>query len=143
MEPDRKIYEDYKYVLQDVGTVGIGAKFNYYELEHDEDVPFKIKLIAEKYLSSEIDKSTTLESQIYYMTRESFAYECFLQLKTKVKFSRQIVRKRMFGGEKKIYKTEILPLNKFVEIPLETKKESGIMIQEIVFSKMSIMTFSV
>ena len=41
MEPNIKTYDDYKYVLQDAGTLSLGVKYSYAELMHDEDIPFK------------------------------------------------------------------------------------------------------
>ena len=38
-------YEDFKYVLQDVGNLYLGAGFSYEELLLNEAVPFKLKAI--------------------------------------------------------------------------------------------------
>ena len=60
MNIEKKAYEDYKYVLQDTGTVSFGAKYSYKELIHEEDVPFKFKTIIERYLCKDLDMDTTL-----------------------------------------------------------------------------------
>lgn len=138
----KKVYEDYKYVLQDTGSMGIGAKFSYEQLLQDEDVPFKFKMIAEKYLSEDVSKDTTLESQLYYMVPQGFAYECFLQLKAKVKFNILTEKKGLFGKKKKVYTQQVLPLKEFVKKDPEWKKEHGVFIQELVISKLALMTFS-
>lgn len=142
MEFNKKVYEDYKYVLQDAGSLSLGAKYSYRELLQ-EDVPFKFKVIAERYLSKDLDPATTLESQIYYLTEEGFVYECFRQLKTKVKFSVRKNKKGLFGKERKIYGTQVVPLKDFVEKSAAWKKEQEVLIQEIVVSKLALMTFSV
>lgn len=142
MEFTKKTYEDYKYVLQDAGSLSLGAKYSYRDLMQEEDVPFKFKVIAERYLSKDLDPSTTLESQIYYLTKEGFAYECFRQLKTKVKFSMRKEKKGLFDKKGKSYTTELMPLKNFVEKSVTWKKEQEILIQEIVVSKLALMTFS-
>lgn len=143
MESNIKTYDDYKYVLQDAGSLSLGAKYSYAELMHDEDVPFKFKVIAERYLSRDLEPETTLESQIYYLTGEGFAYECFVQLKTKVKFSMLKEKKGLFGKNMKRYTTQVMPLKEFVIKEPEWKKEREVFIQEIMLSKLALMTFSV
>ena len=87
MGTDKKSYDDYKYVMQDTGSISFGAKYSYKELIHDEDVNFKFKVIIERYLSKDLDMDTTLESQLYYLEDEGFTYQCFCQLKAKVKIN--------------------------------------------------------
>lgn len=142
METSKKTYEDYKYVLQDAGTLSLGAKYSYEEIRHEEDVPFKFKVIAERYLSKDISQDTTLESHVYYMTAEGFPYECLQQLKTKVKCSVLQEKRHLFKGMKKEYTTQVLSLKEFVEKDLSWKKEHGVLIQELMFSKMALMMFS-
>ena len=142
MEMKNKTYEDYKYVLQDAGSLSLGAKYSYEELQHEEDVPFKFKVIAKRYLSKDLSLDTTLESHIYYMTAQGFDYECFLQLKTKVKYSVLKEKKSLFGEKKQVYTTQVVSLKEFVEKDPAWKKEQGVLIQEVMFSKMALMMFS-
>lgn len=139
---DKKTYDDYKYVLQDTGTISFGAKYSYKELIHDEDVPFKFKTIIERYLSKDLDMDTTLESHMYYMKKEGFPYECFLQLKTKVKINILQEKKSLFGKKKKAYTTQIMSLKEFAEKDIDWKNENSVFIQEIIISKLALMTFT-
>lgn len=143
MNIEKKAYEDYKYVLQDTGTVSFGAKYSYKELIHEEDVPFKFKTIIERYLCKDLDMDTTLESHLYYMTKEGFTYECFQQLKAKVKINVLTEKKSLFGKKKKVYTTQIMSLKEFTEKDIEWKKENGVFIQELIIAKLALMTFSV
>lgn len=143
MNIEKKAYEDYKYVLQDTGTVSFGAKYSYKELIHEEDVPFKFKTIIERYLCKDLDMDTTLESHLYYMTKESFTYECFQQLKAKVKINVLTEKKPLFGKKKKVYTTQIMSLKEFAEKDIEWKKENGVFVQELIIAKLALMTFSV
>lgn len=136
-------YEDFKYVLQDTGSVSIGAKFTYTELMAHEMVPFKLKAIMEHYIYKEADPDTTLESQFYYLEAGGFLYEVFQQLKVKVKIQQQEEVKTLFGKKKLVYKEKLLTLKELTEINLARKKASGMIIREIVISKLGLMTFSV
>lgn len=142
MNTGTKTYDDYKYVLQDAGNISFGAKYSYEELLHEEDVPFKFKVIVERYLSKDLDPKTTLESHLYYMTSEGFPYECFLQLKARVKINLYREKNRLFGGVKKEYTTQILSLKEFAARDVAWKKEQGVFIQELMISKLALMTFN-
>ena len=136
-------YEDFKYVMQDNGNIYLGAKYSFQELLEEEMVPFKLKAIISQYVLKEADRDTTLESQFYYLEPEGFLYETFRQLKVKVKVQRQKERKTLFGKKKLEYKEEILSLKELTEINLARKKGSGMLIREIVISKLAMMTFTV
>ncbi len=136
-------YEDFKYVIQDVGSVSLGAKYSYEDMLNEELIPFKFKSIIKYYILKEADKSTTLESEFYYMEEGTFLYETYRQLKTKVKVRTQSVKKNIFGKEKVIYKEEILSLKEITGMNLAKKKASGLVIVEIIISKLGLMTFSV
>jgi len=142
MEISKKSYDDYKYVMQDTGTISFGAKYSYRELIHDEDVNFKFKVIIERYLSKDLDLDTTLESHLYYLTNEGFTYECFNQLKTKVKINVLKEKKSLLGKKKKVYITEVMSLKEFVSKSTQWKQDNGVFIQEIIISKLALMTFS-
>lgn len=126
---------DYKYVMQDLTTVCLGARYTYDELIEAEEIPFKIKTLVNHYIRPELDgEDLSLESHFYYMEEKGFAYQTFLQLKTKVKVS--ILREKK---GKKQYVTETFKLQDFVQIPSDKKEEAGVMIQEISFSKLALM----
>ena len=136
-------YEDFKYVIQDVGSVSLGAKYSYEDMLNEELIPFKLKSIIKYYILKEADKSTTLESEFYYMEQGTFLYEMYHQLKTKVKVRTQSAKKNIFGKEKVIYKEEVVSLKELTGMSLARKKASGLVIVEIIISKLGLMTFSI
>lgn len=136
-------YEDFKYILQDTGNIYLGARFTYEELLEHEMVPFKLKAILTHYILKEAAPDTTLESQFYYLTGDTFLYETFKQLKIRVKVQRQVERKTLMGKRKTEYKEEVFSLRELTEMNLARKKACGILIREIVISKLGMMTFSV
>ncbi|MBQ8816456.1 MAG: hypothetical protein IJZ84_04145 [Lachnospiraceae bacterium] len=136
-------YQDYRYVLQNTSALSIGARFNFGDIVIEEEVPFKFRTIMSKYALSEVDREDTFESVFYYMQPEGFLYEVFLQLRTKVRVSQLTEVKSMFGRTKRSYKEHIYSLKEFTAIPKAEKERLGIVVQEVQFSKLAIMAFSV
>lgn len=136
-------YEDFKYVMQDAGNLYLGARYSYQELLENEAVPFKLKAILSHYIFKEASPETTLESQFYYMEPEGFLYETFKQLKVKVKVQIQEEKKGLFGKSGIEYRERIFSLKELCERNLAKKKASGMIIQEIIISKLGLMAFSV
>lgn len=130
---------DYKYMIQDISNVYLGAKYTYEELIEDERIPFKIKSLVNRYIKPELaGEDLSLESHFYYMEGQGFAYQIFLQLKTRVKIS-ILEEKKGFGGrERREYATRTLALKDFVKMPPAEKEEKGVLIQEIAFSKLAL-----
>ncbi len=136
-------YEPYKYIMQDTGSLYIGAKSSYNELLENELLGFKMKAIIKQYILKEADPATTLESEMYYLTKESFSYEVYDQLKTKVKAQVLVSKKSLFGKEKTEYNEKTFSLEELINTNLAKKKGMGMVITEIVISKLSLMSFTV
>lgn len=134
-------YQDYKYVMQDTSNLYVGAKYTYDELLKNEDAPFKLKTVIEKYIKDEVKEDTTLESHFYYLDDSKFIFQVFKQLKVKVKISQLVEKKSLFGKKRKVYQTQTIKLDKLVEISPKQKEEMGILIQEIGISKLALMSF--
>ena len=136
-------YEDFKYVMQDTGSIYVGAKYAYEELLEAEAVPFKLKAILKHYILKEASPQTTLESEFYYLEPGTFLYETWKQLKVRVKVQVQVEKKSLFGKKRMEYQEKILTLKELTEMNLARKKASGLLITEIILSKLGMMTFSV
>ena len=136
-------YEDFKYVMQDTGSVYVGAKYAYEELLEEEAVPLKLKAILTHYILKEASPQTTLESEFYYLEPGTFLYETWKQLKVRVKVQVQVEKKSLFGKKRMEYQEKILTLKELTEMNLARKKASGLLITEIILSKLVMMTFSV
>ena len=125
---------DYKYVMQDISNIYLGARYTYEELLEEDEIPLKVKKLINGYIKQNVeDDHLSLESHFYYMEENGFLYQTFLQLKTKIRIS-------IFSQKKKHYITEMVKLQDFVKIPTEEKKKQGILIQEIVISKLALLT---
>lgn len=134
---------DFKYFMQDTGSLYLGTKYSYQEILEDEMVTFKYKSIVEHYILKDTDKETTLESQLYYMTPEQFSYKTYKQLKARVKVSMLEEKKRIFGKSEVTYVNKVLKLDELVGMNLAQKKKLGIVVQELMLSKLALMSFSV
>ncbi len=136
-------YEDFKYVMQDTGNLYLGAKYTYEELLSAEMAPFKLKAVINHYVLKETAPETTLESQFYYLEKDSFLFEVFSQLKTKVKVQTRTECRNIWGKTKYSYKERIFSLTELTGMDPAKKRASGMMIREIIISKLGMMTFSV
>ena len=136
-------YEDFKYMLQDVNRIYIGAKYTYRELMEHPETAFKFKSVIEHYLLKETDPDTSLESDFYYMEPESFSYRTYEQLKVKCKISRLTEKRGKGGRPERVYKEQTVLLQELTAIPLAQKKRDGIVVQEIILSKLALVSFVV
>ncbi len=131
--------DDFKYYMQDIERHYFGGRYNYLELLDNEMVPFKFKSIISKYLKEQVGLETTLESHIYYLEKDTFDYEIYKQLKCRVRVSQyKDPNKRDKGFKEKLYS-----ITEFVRIPKEEKEEMGIIVRELVISKLALFGFSV
>lgn len=134
---------DFKYFMQDAGSIYLGARFSYAEILAQEMVSFKYKSIVEHYILKDTDPETTLESQLYYMTPEQFSYKTYLQLKARVKVSVLEEKKSLFGKTKTGYVNKVMKLEEIAGMNLAQKKKCGMVVHELILSKLALMGFSV
>lgn len=131
--------DDFKYYMQDIERNYFGARYTYNELLNNEMVPFKFKTIITKYLKDDVELDTTLESHLYYMNDQNYDYRIYKQLKSRIRVSEYKNSKYSSKGFKeKIYKIEEL-----VRISPKEKEEKGMIIRELILSKLALFAFSV
>lgn len=133
---------DYKYILQDFNHLYIGCRWTYQEMLEEEDMPFKWKVIASRYLSADIDKDTTLENHIFFLTEKDFAYQTLRQLKAVFKINVWVTadgKKRKKSG----YVTKEMPIEEFVKDQKIHDQMDTVIVQELRISKLALMVFSV
>ena len=134
---------DFKYFMQDTSYAYLGARYSYAEIMEQEMISFKYKCIVEHYILKDTDPETTLESQLYYMTPDQFSYRTYTKLKAKVKVSILVQKTNMFGRRKMVYENKVMKLEELAEMNLAKKKQCGMIIQELILSKLAAMAFSV
>ena len=130
--------EDFKYYMQDIERHYFGARYNYQEILDNEMAPFKFKTVITKYLKDEVNLDTTLESHLYHMVRDSFDYEVFKQLKARIRVSvYKNPDKREKGFTEKVY-----TIDQLVRIAPSEKESMGMIIRELIISKLALFGFS-
>ncbi len=135
------IYEDFKYMMQDVSRIYIGAKYTYRELMQNPEAAFKLKSVIEYYLLKETEPDTSLESDFYYMEPESFSYRTYEQLKAKLKISVLMDKQGKQGQTERVYREKVVSVQELAKMPLAQKKKDGVVVQELILSKLALVSF--
>lgn len=138
----RTVYEDNKYSMQDTGSLYIGTKYTLEELTQEEDILFKFRLIVERYILPQANPQDTLESHLYYLSPESFPVKIYKQIKARVKINIIEEKKTLTGRVKKQYATRILSVEELAGLSAEEKEERGVVVQELIVSKLAMAAFS-
>ena len=79
--------QDFKYVIQDLTNVYIGARYTYEEMLEDDNVPHKLKEVIVRILLAEVAPDTTPENHIFYMTPDSASFKACKKMKARFKMS--------------------------------------------------------
>lgn len=125
---------DYKYVMQDVSSTQLGARFSYEDLLAEDRVPFKFQSIIKIYFLREILPTITIAEHFLHMDTKSLTYDIYKQLKVKIRF----YEAKDKGG----FIAKQMKAEEFVSYVQKNWKEEN-MIYEISFSNLALMAFSV
>ena len=128
----------FKYVLQDVSKVYIGAKFTYQEMMEEEAVPFKLKAILSHYILKEVAGDTTPENHIFFIRDTDISCLVYRQLKAKFKLDFPVRTPRGTWQYKSGYHT----IDEILEKEDWRAKRDEIIVEEMVVTKMHIMMMS-
>ncbi len=138
---NKTVYEDYKYCIQDVSNLYIGSRYTMGELLEDENVSFKFRLIVERYIMPESDPEDTLETHLYYLDEKSFNVKIYRQLKARVKVNVIGEKKSLTGKVTREYTTKVMPVEQLVKLSVREKEQLGMVVQELILSKLALMGF--
>lgn len=137
----KTVYEENKYSMQDTGNLYVGSKYTLEELINEDEIPFKFRLVVERYILPEADLQDTLESHLYYLDAKSFLIKIYGQLKAKVKINIIEEKKSFLKGSKKQYVTKFVTVEELAAMSVAEKEAKGIVVQELKMSKLALMTF--
>lgn len=135
------VYEDYKYTMQDTGNLYIGAKYTLGEIIANEEIAFKFRMVMQRNLLPEADVEDTLETHLYYLDDKGFNLQIYKQLKARVKINIIEETKSLLGKRSKAYTTRVLKIEELVAMPVPEKEARGVVVQELVISKLALMAF--
>lgn len=137
----KTVYEEGKYSLQDTGNLYVGSKYTLEEILNEDEIPFKFRLVVERYILPEADLQDSLESHLYYLDAKSFLVKIYGQLKAKVKINIIEEKKSLIGGKKKQYVTKLVTVEELAKMSVAQKESCGVIVQELKMSKLALMTF--
>ncbi len=129
--------DDFKYTMQDTSRYYFGARMSYGEILNNEMAPFKFKTIIERYLIKDLDPNTALESHLYYLDENSFEFRVYKQLKARVRVS------QLKKGSQDHYCEKLYTMNELAAFSKEEKEKAGMIIRELVLSKLALFAFTV
>lgn len=127
---------DFKYVLQDVTKIYVGAKFTYQEMMDKDEIPFKLKAILSHYMLKEVAADTTPENHVFYIQENDLSYMVYKQLRAKFKMDFPMLSKK--GSWQ--YKSEYHTIEEIVSNKEWHEKKDQIVIEEMIITKMHIMS---
>ncbi len=130
---------DFKYVIQDMTNIFLGARFTYAELMEEEEVPHKLKEVIFRIFLQEVAEDTTLENHVFFLTKESASYKAFKKMKAKFRMSVWESASAGPGGRKKSgYVNREYTLEEIVDSPELHRKMDAIVVEELHISKLGL-----
>ena len=81
----------------------------------------------------------TLESHFYHMTKETYDYRVYKQLRSRIRVSQY----KDMNNTEKGFKEKVYTIESLVKIPAEEKEKMGIIVRELILSKLALFGFSV
>lgn len=132
--------KDYKYVIQDTGRVYLGARMTFREMMEWEDVPFKLKAIVNRYFLEEMKAEEGFAQALQKQNKDAFAYQVCKQLKVKIKGGFWVEKTGRKGEVSKRYQSKVYSLDEYIAL---TEMQQEMIVEEISFSKLALLAFSV
>lgn len=137
---NKTVYEDYKYSMQDVSSLYVGAKYTLGELLAEEEITFKFRLIVERYILPKADVEDTLETHLYYLEPDSFLVQIYKQLKARIKVNVIEDKRTITGKTKREYTTQTYTIEQLTAMPPAEKEKKGLVVQELKVSKLAMLS---
>lgn len=130
--------KDFKYVIQDVSRLYIGAKYTYQEMMNVDEIAFKLKAILSHYMLKEVAGDTTPENHVFYMQETDLSYMVYDQMKVRFKMLFPELSKKGTWQ----YRSEYHTISEIVHNKEWHEQKDQIVVEEMVVSKLQIMAMS-
>ena len=130
---------DFKYILQDISNIYVGARSTYGELAENEDLPHKLREVIVRIILSEVAGDTTPENHLFYLTKDSASYRVMKKMKTRFRMS---VWEEADGKKRKKsgYVNREYALDEVVDSAELHQKKDTIVVEEMRVSKLGLAT---
>jgi len=129
---------DFKYSIQDVSKLYIGARYTYREMLEEEDIPFKFKAVVREYVLREVSEDTTPENHIFFMRDTDLSYMLYKQIKARFKLD---FPQRSPDGTWQ-YRGGYYTIDEIVHNEAWHQKKDEIVVEEMMFTKLHLMLVS-
>ena len=126
---------DFKYVIQDMSNIYIGARFSYGELMEEEEVPYKLKKVIFRIYLQEVPEETTPENHIFLLNRDSASYRALRKMKVHFRMSVWDETKGKKGGA---YVNREYGLDEILDDSELQGKRDKIVVEEMRISKLGL-----
>ena len=128
---------DFKYILQDISNIYVGARSTYGELAENEDLPHKLREVIVRIILSEVAGDTTPENHLIYLTRKNAYYSVMKNMKTCFRMS---VWEEADGKKRKKsgYVNREYALDEVVDSAELHQKKDTIVVEEMRVSKLGL-----
>lgn len=130
---------DFKYVMQDISKVYIGARLTYRELGDQYDTPSKIKSVIYRVVIDEVDLDTMICEHLLTLDPKSRTYMMYEQMNATFKVLTRQEKLDKKGVLKEEYITKMYSLPELMgDVSLREENSSSV-IQEICIKKRKLM----
>ena len=130
---------DFKYVMQDTSHYYLGGRMSFQEMIEWEDVPFKIKGIINRSILPKTDSGKTFADYFAEIETSSFDYQMIKQLHIKVKAGYYKEKTNRKGEVNRKYVSKIYSFDDDRQL---SENQNGVITEEIIFSKLALLAFS-
>lgn len=134
---------DYKYMLDSLSVLQIGARYTYRELLDDTEVSYKFRCIIKQHILQEVADDTTLESHLYYLAPGDESCRIYRQLKAKIRVYVRKEKTNRKGDTEILFEERTLTPEELASIRPQQKELMGMIIAELQISKVGLMSFVV
>lgn len=135
--------DDFKYIIQDTGSVYFGRELTYTEMMEREDVPFKFKAIINVHIARDADLNKKMSDHILELDTASFTYRIFEQLKLAVRVCYKEEKRSLTGRKKERWVHKTCPVKQFCAEYREKVKAHEMVLEDISISKLALMVINV
>lgn len=129
---------DFKYVMQDVSRLYIGAKYTYQEMMDTDEIPFKFRAILSHYILKDVAGDTTPENHIFFMKDTDLSYMVYKQMKIRFKMDFPVLS----GKGTWQYRSEYHTIDEIIKNAQWKEHMDEIVVEELMISKLQIMMMS-
>ncbi|MBE5869818.1 MAG: hypothetical protein E7294_00940 [Lachnospiraceae bacterium] len=134
---------DFKYVIQDISHVYIGARMNYEEVGEHYDTPARLKSAIYRCIMEETPIETLICDHLLAIKKGSKSYYVYHQLGAKIKVGYFVKKVDKKGREQEEYISRKYSFDDFMEEQSLWEKDNDYIIQEIYFSKRKLMSLAI